>query len=84
LRWGLSVMGSKDKMTTEKKNMFTQLMEFIPQVRQEVKKVTWPSRRETTLTTSFVFIFAVIAAIYFALIDQASYKIIEFILGFSR
>lgn len=71
-------------MTTEKKSIVTQAMEFIPQVRQEVKKVTWPSRRETTLTTSFVFIFAVIAAIYFALVDQISYKVIEFILGFGR
>lgn len=71
-------------MTTEKKSFFIQAKEFIPQVRQEVKKVTWPSRRETILTTSFVFIFAVIAAIYFALVDQLAYKVIEFILGLSR
>jgi preprotein translocase subunit SecE len=74
----------KDKMTTEKKNILAQMMGFIPQVQQEIKKVTWPSRRETTLTTSFVFIFAVMAAIYFALVDQISYKIIEFVLGFGR
>lgn len=71
-------------MTTEKKNVFSQMMEFIPQVRQEIKKVTWPSRRETTLTTSFVLVFAVIAAIYFALVDQVAYKVVEFILGFGR
>ena len=56
--------------------------EFIPQVRQEVKKVAWPSRRETLMTTAFVFGFAVIAAIYFMLVDQVVYRVVHSILGF--
>lgn len=56
--------------------------EFIPQVRQEVRKVTWPTRRETIMTTAFVFGFAVIAAIYFMLVDQVLYRVIHAILGF--
>lgn len=64
-----------------KKGFFTQAMEFIPQVRQEVKKVTWPSRRETGMTTAFVFVFAMIAAIYFMLVDQVVFRFVHFVLG---
>jgi preprotein translocase subunit SecE len=66
----------------QKKTSIQKAFEFIPQVRQEVKKVTWPTRRETLMTTAFVFGFAVIAAIYFMLVDQVVYRMIHFILGF--
>jgi preprotein translocase subunit SecE len=66
----------------QKKTSIQQAFEFIPQVRQEVKKVTWPTQRETLMTTAFVFGFAVIAAIYFMLVDQVVYRMIHSILGF--
>lgn len=43
---------------------------FIQEVRQEVSKVVWPSRRETTVTTIMVFIMVFLAAIFFLLADQ--------------
>ena len=61
--------------------IFQRIPEFIGQVKQEVKKVTWPSRRETTMTTAVVFIFAIIAAIYFLLVDQVIYRAIHWIIG---
>lgn len=64
-----------------KKGVFQKIPEFIGQVKQEVKKVTWPSRRETTMTTAVVFIFAIIAAIYFLLVDQVIYRAIHWIIG---
>ena len=45
-------------------------LEFVRQVRQEVGRVTWPSRRETTVTTAMVFLMVFIAAMFFFLIDQ--------------
>lgn len=66
----------------QKKTGIQQAFEFIPQVRQEVRKVNWPSRRETLMTTAFVFGFAVIAAIYFMLVDQVVYRMVHSILGF--
>ena len=39
-------------------------VEFVREVRAEVAKVTWPTRRETMITTSMVFIFVVIAALF--------------------
>jgi preprotein translocase subunit SecE len=44
--------------------------EFIQEVRQEVSRVTWPSRKETLTTTAMVFVMVFIAAAFFFLIDQ--------------
>jgi preprotein translocase subunit SecE len=43
---------------------------FIREVRAEVAKVTWPSRRETLVTTGLVFAMAAFAALFFFLADQ--------------
>ena len=44
-------------------------IQFIQQVRSEVSKVIWPTRREVLLTTVMVFIMAAVAAIFFAIVD---------------
>ncbi len=43
--------------------------QFISQVRAEVAKVVWPTRREVALTTLMVFILAMVAAIFFQIVD---------------
>jgi preprotein translocase subunit SecE len=43
---------------------------FMQEVRQETNKVTWPSRRETAITTAMVFLFAALAAVFFLFADQ--------------
>jgi len=55
--------------------------QFVREVRQEVSKVTWPSRKETGISTVMVMIFVVIAAIFFFLIDQLLSVGIKFLLG---
>ena len=47
----------------------TNPLQFIQQVRAEVVKVVWPTRREVTLTTVMVFILAALTAIFFAIVD---------------
>ena len=44
--------------------------EFVRQVRQEAAKVTWPTRKETGVTTVMVFIMVTLAAIFFFAVDQ--------------
>ena len=44
-------------------------IQFIQQVRSEVAKVVWPSRREVMLTTIMVFIMAALTATFFSLVD---------------
>ena len=43
---------------------------FMKQVRQEADKVTWPSQKETTVTTIMVFILVAIAAVFFFCVDR--------------
>ncbi|MCZ8151866.1 MAG: preprotein translocase subunit SecE [Rhodobacteraceae bacterium] len=50
-----------------KTNPFT----FLQQVRTEVGKVVWPTRREVLLTTIMVFIMAALTATFFSLVDLA-------------
>lgn len=47
----------------------TNPLQFIQQVRAEVSKVVWPTRREVFLTTVMVFILAALTAVFFALVD---------------
>jgi preprotein translocase subunit SecE len=44
--------------------------EFFQQVRQETSRVTWPSRKETMVTTAMVFLMVFIAAVFFFVVDQ--------------
>jgi preprotein translocase subunit SecE len=54
---------------------------FMQEVRQEVNKVTWPSRKETGITTAMVFVFAALAAVFFLLADQVIRMAVTLVLG---
>jgi preprotein translocase subunit SecE len=43
---------------------------FVRQIRQEMSKVTWPSRRETVVSVILVFAFSAIIGVYFLIIDR--------------
>jgi preprotein translocase subunit SecE len=49
----------------------TNPIQFIQQVRSEVAKIVWPTRREVVLTTIMVFIMAALTATFFSLVDLA-------------
>lgn len=49
----------------------TNPLQFIQQVRAEVAKISWPTRRETGLTTVMVMIMATLFAMFFFLVDLA-------------
>lgn len=54
---------------------------FIQQVRTEAAKVTWPTRRETAITTLMVFIMVVLATVFFFAADQLMSWGVELLLG---
>jgi preprotein translocase subunit SecE len=56
---------------------------FLQEVRAEAQKVTWPTRKETTITTIMVFVMVVIASIFFLLADQVMRLAVSFLLGIS-
>ena len=47
----------------------TNPFEFVQQVREETRKVTWPSRRETLISTVMVMIMVAFASIFFLAVD---------------
>ena len=57
---------------------------FVQEVRQEVAKVTWPTRNETWVTSVAVLIMVTLAAIFFMLADQALGWLVSQILGLGR
>jgi preprotein translocase SecE subunit len=54
---------------------------FLQEVRTETAKVTWPSRRETTITTIMVFVMVALASIFFFAADQIIRYLVTFLLG---
>jgi preprotein translocase subunit SecE len=54
---------------------------FLQEVRAEAQKVTWPTRKETTVTTMMVFVMVFVASIFFLLADQVMRLGIGFLLG---
>ncbi len=54
---------------------------FLQEVRAEAQKVTWPTRKETTITTIMVFIMAAAAAVFFLIADQIIRFAVTFVLG---
>ena len=54
---------------------------FLQEVRAEGQKVTWPSRRETAVTTAMVFAMTAVAAVFFLIADQIMRMVVTFVLG---
>ncbi len=63
-------------MAKSKTNPF----EFIQQVRQETNKVTWPTRRETVITSIMVLIMVALASVFFLGVDAVLRWIVNFVL----
>ncbi len=56
--------------------------EFIQDVRTEAGKVTWPTRRETGITTAMVLVMVVLAAVFFVAVDEVIHFGVSLILGY--
>lgn len=64
------------------KMAITNPFQFLQQVRAEVSKVVWPTRREVLLTTIMVFIMAALTAVFFALVDILIRGGLQAVLGY--
>lgn len=54
--------------------------QFIRQVRQEVTKVTWPSRKETGITTAMVFVMVALASVFLMTVDMIFAELVQLVL----
>ncbi|HEV2303025.1 MAG TPA: preprotein translocase subunit SecE [Stellaceae bacterium] len=58
--------------------------QFVQQVRQEISRVTWPTRKETVQTTAMVFVMVFLAAAFFFLADQVFSVGVRLVFGLAR
>ncbi len=58
--------------------------QFLQEVRSEGAKVTWPSRRETLITTGLVLAMVLVASLFFVAVDQTLLLIVKTLLSFGR
>jgi len=54
---------------------------FMQEVRAEAQKVTWPTRRETLVTTAMVFVMVAVAAAFFFVADRLMLFVVTLVLG---
>lgn len=59
----------------------TSPVEFAREVRQETAKVTWPTRKETAVTTGMVLVMVVLAAAFFFVADQLMSLLVRMVMG---
>ncbi len=57
------------------------IAQFLQEVRQESTKVTWPSRRETVISTGMVFVMVVIASLFFLGVDWVLSNLMKLVFG---
>ena len=58
--------------------------QFLSQVRAEGRKIVWPSRKETWITSVMVFIMVAIAAVFFFVVDTALAFLSRFVLAIGQ
>ncbi len=56
-------------------------LQFLQEVRQEATKVTWPTRRETLITTGLVILMVILVSLFFLAVDQALRLMVHLILS---
>ncbi len=59
----------------------TNVVQFLREVRQEAAKVTWPSRKETMISTGMVVAMVVVSALFFFVVDELMALGVRFLLG---
>ena len=55
--------------------------EFVDQVVKEAKKISWSSRKETTVSMMMVVVIVAIASFFFFLVDMSMYKVVQLLLN---
>jgi preprotein translocase subunit SecE len=71
------MMAALQKDTMAKSSPF----KFLQEVRAETEKVSWPTRRETAITTAMVFVMVALASVFFLVADQIIRLVVTLVLG---
>ena len=63
------------------KEVMQKIIQFIKEAKIELKKVTWPTPKQTLASTAVVIIIVFIVSIYLGIVDFALAKLVKFVLG---
>jgi len=80
----IGLFGFRQHLSTTGRGTLTMAFspfKFLQEVRSETAKVTWPTRRETTITTIMVFVMVALASVFFFAADQVIRILVTFVLG---
>jgi preprotein translocase subunit SecE len=66
---------------TDTENVSMNPAKFVREVRQEMTKVTWPTRKETMISAAMVVIIAAMASVFFVAVDMVIGTLIKLVLG---
>ena len=79
-----AILPKQEKAAAEVKegagNLFQQGLEFFREVKVELNKVTWPTRKQTTGTTVVVILFVFVVAAFLGLFDYSLSKLVQLVL----
>ena len=70
-----------EEMKEKVKAILQKINQFLKEAKLELKKVTWPTPKQTMASTAVVIIIVFIVSIYLGLVDFALAKMVKFILG---
>lgn len=80
--YGIMMIKSNSKPPVSRLSLFKfSPAQFVRQVRQEGRKVTWPTRKEVAMGALMVFVLSSLMAVFFLAVDQFLSWLIQFILG---
>lgn len=68
-------------MSTKKENAIVRGMQFVKESKNELRKVSWPPRKETTAVTMVVIIAVFIVGFYLATVDWMFSSVIKYLIG---
>ena len=72
---------SNEASTADSGNVFTNFRDYLVESRAEIRKVTWPTKKEARVTSIAVLVLVAVMAIFLGLVDLGWTKIIEFVLS---
>ena len=77
----MAVKQSNEASSASSGNIFSNFRDYLVESRAEIKKVTWPTRKEAQVTSIAVLILVAIMALFLGLVDLGWTKIIELVLS---
>ncbi|MDE1901191.1 MAG: preprotein translocase subunit SecE [Alphaproteobacteria bacterium] len=75
---------ANDQTAIDTQKPKTGMADFVRETRREIAKVTWPTRRETMMTTIAIILFALVTGVFFLVVDTGLGYAVSHLLGMTN